>query len=139
MNMTSEDLDRLSARFTTATLRKEEWTHAAHLSVAAWYLTHYPPLEAGVRLRTGIRQLNLALGGQNTATAGFHETLTEFWIRLVSRWISTHGNSPDSIARLLAHPEAASGVWKHCYGFNVVQCTTARRQWISPARWPEIT
>jgi hypothetical protein len=138
MNMSSEELDTLAARFAAATLRKEEWTHGAHLSVAAWYLAHYPPLEAGVRLRSGIRKLNDALGGQNTATAGFHETLTEFWIRLVARWLSAHGSSAESITRLLTHPDAASGIWKRCYEFNVAQCTKARRQWIAPVRWPDL-
>lgn len=125
------------SRFASGGLEKAEWTHGAHLAVGAWYLAEYSRLEAGVRLRTGIRHLNICLGGQNTDTSGFHETLTEFWVELVHRWISVHGAEPESIARLLEHPAAASGVWKGCYDFNVPQCKRARRQWVAPARWPE--
>lgn len=126
------------SRFSSGMLRKEEWTHGAHLAVGAWFLAHYSRLEAGVRLRTGIRHLNVCLGGENSDTSGFHETLTEFWVELVHRWICAHGASPESIARLIEHPEAASGVWRRCYDFDVPKSKKARRQWVAPARWPEI-
>lgn len=134
----SSEWNNFVGRFSEGALKKEEWTHGAHLTVCAWYLGHYAPLEAGVRLRTGIRHLNVCLGGENTSTAGFHETLTEFWIRIVTAWLRIHGANPKSIALLLDHPEASSGLWRSCYDFDVPKCTRARRQWVEPARWPDL-
>ena len=37
------DASALAARFAALTLAKEEWTHAAHLTVGAWYVHRHGP------------------------------------------------------------------------------------------------
>ena len=66
----SVDPDALAARFTALTLRKDEWTHAAHLTVGAWHVDRYGAADALTRLREGIRRLNESHGNENSATAG---------------------------------------------------------------------
>ena len=88
------------SRFAAGTLTKEEWTDAAHLRMASWYVFNFSSEEAGTRIRQGIRHLNVCLGGQNTEGAGYHETLTEFWIREVR----AHG--PEGVTELPA------GLWR---------------------------
>lgn len=113
-------MDDFIRRFEAGTLTKEEWTHAAHLRMAAWYVFHYPPVEAGVRIRVGIRHLNECLGGVNTEDAGFHETLTEFWIREVR----AHG--PDNVESLPAN------LWKRDYKSDLPKNRRARREYLRP-------
>jgi hypothetical protein len=118
-----------AGRFAKGTLTEPEWTHPAHLLVAAWFVHNYPPIEAGVRIRVGIRELNLALGGQNTAERGFHETLTEFWIREVRELLAIHGAGEEGLRRILRTP---SNLWKSSYSSDVVNDKRARREWIPP-------
>ncbi|MBM3758740.1 MAG: hypothetical protein FJW36_00675 [Acidobacteria bacterium] len=110
-------------RFEAGTLTKEEWTHEAHLRMAYWYVWSYPPIEAGVRIRVGIRHLNECMGGANTEDAGFHETLTEFWIREV------RAMGPERMDEVLALP---AGLWKRDYGWNVAKDRRARREYVAP-------
>src|SRR5450432_4603626 len=70
--------------FQSCTLARSEWTHRAHLTVALWYLLHHSPAEATRLVREGIKRFNAAHGIVTTATGGYHETLTLFWIRAVN-------------------------------------------------------
>lgn len=118
-------MDDLIERFEAGTLTKEEWTHEAHLRMAFHYVWNYPPIEAGVRIRVGIRHLNECLGGQNTEDAGFHETLTEFWIREVR----SHG--PENLEAVLCLP---SSLWRRDYAEDLPKDRRARRQYLPPTK-----
>lgn len=74
----------LIKKFEDCTATSEEWTHAAHLTAALWYLTHYDFDEALDKMRNGILKLNEAHGTPNTPTRGYHETLTVFWMKTVA-------------------------------------------------------
>lgn len=75
-------LPQLIDAFERCTLPREEWTHAAHLRVALWYLVHYPYEVALDRLRHGIGRYNRAVSSR-----GYHETLTCFWAQAVRRYL----------------------------------------------------
>ena len=117
-------------RFVSGTLKAEEWTHQAHLAVAAWFISRYPAIEAGVRIRTGIRHLNECLGGVNSASRGYHETLTEFWILEVRSHLAEHGAGLESIRLLTQLP---AGLWKKYYTIDLPKSRVARRQYIPHA------
>jgi len=73
--------------FETCALPRERWTHAAHLTVALWYLLQYEWPEAVRRVREGIKRLNEAHGVVTTRERGYHETLTLFWLRHVRAFL----------------------------------------------------
>src|ERR1700694_1395200 len=75
--------------FESGTLPKAEWTHAAHLKMACLYLHRMSFEEALVRIRRGIRHYNECQGVENSATSGYHETLTVFWCRIVSGFMKS--------------------------------------------------
>lgn len=79
---TRAELQVLVHNFETKTLPKEAWTHEAHLAVGLWYAVTAPE-NMLARLRQNIRTYNAAVGGQNTETAGYHETITDFYVRLL--------------------------------------------------------
>jgi hypothetical protein len=68
--------------FERRTLPPAEWNHRAHLVIAIWYLCHHPEVEATERIITGIQRYTLAREIPATATNGYHETLTLFWISI---------------------------------------------------------
>jgi len=81
---TSEDeIEVLTEAFVAKTLEKDKWTHAAHLTIAVWHLKEFDYDEAVALVRKRITEYNLAVGTQNTATSGYHETMTIFWMTVV--------------------------------------------------------
>jgi hypothetical protein len=76
----SEVLD-LVRQFESCELPYERWTHRAHLAVAVVYLQRYPFSEAIERARTAITRYNQTRGDP----AGYHETITVMFMRLVER------------------------------------------------------
>ena len=51
---TEGEIRAIVQRFEGCDFRIEEFTHARHLTVAAWYLMKFPPDDARVRMRTGL-------------------------------------------------------------------------------------
>ncbi len=117
-------------RFDAGTLTKEDWTHPAHLCVGAWFVSHFEPVEAGMRIRNGIRHLNECLGNKNTETSGFHETLTEFWIRAIRAHLAVHGTSMASLDLLVALP---TGLWRESYSVDLPKDLAARHEYLEPS------
>ncbi|MBD1900944.1 hypothetical protein H6F83_13500 [Coleofasciculus sp. FACHB-125] len=85
---TVDEIENLIAAFKNCTLPRDEWNHHAHLTVAVWYLTRYSEAEATNCIRDRIQRYNLANGIKTTKNSGYHETMTLFWIRIVSHYLS---------------------------------------------------
>jgi len=86
------DLDQLAERFIARTLPKAEWTHEAHLRVGTWHLYHHGLGEAMVLLRERISLYNEAVGGVNTDTDGYHDTITWFYLVMIDDLLGRVGN-----------------------------------------------
>lgn len=81
---TSEiEITDLFEGFCSRTLEKEKWTHFAHLTTGLCFLQQYELHEATCRMKSGIVSYNLSVGGENTGTGGYHETLTIFWMEVL--------------------------------------------------------
>jgi len=81
--------------FETATISREAWKHAEHLTVALYYITNHDIETATNKMRSGI--LKLLREGFKVDLAKempYHETLTVFWMRTVSEFnASKNGDS----------------------------------------------
>jgi hypothetical protein len=75
---TVTEIEEVVRRFEDCSYAPEEFVHARHLTVAAWYFARFDEAAARERMRTGLRKF-IAHHGKN----GYHETITEFWLRLV--------------------------------------------------------
>lgn len=82
--MDHQSVEALIAGFEDGTWPASQWTHHSHIYMALWYLSKWPAEEASIRIKKGIRKYNESQGGENTATSGYHETITEFYIRILS-------------------------------------------------------
>ena len=85
------EIESLIAAFESCTLPRSEWDHHAHLTVTLWYLTRYSEAEATNLIRDRIQHYNKVNGIQTTNDSGYHETITLFWIRIISRYLSIAG------------------------------------------------
>ena len=101
--VTATDIEGLVGRFLDCTLTKAEWTHQAHLTVGAWHVDRYGPEEALMRLRDGIRALNDSHGTINSATSGYHETITHAYVRVIASVLGASSLPlPERVAGLLS-------------------------------------
>lgn len=99
MDSSARSLEDLVSAFRSATLPRDEWTHAAHLLVGVWHVLTFG--EAALdELRAAIRRLNEAHGTPNTDTSGYHETITWLFVRLIAHLRDQH--PPDISAARLA-------------------------------------
>ena len=85
---TPPSLHVLAEMFRAARLPRAQWTHLSHLRVGAWHVHHFGPTEALVRLRHGIRALNVSNGVANTPTDGYHETITAAYVTLIGEFLA---------------------------------------------------
>jgi len=129
------DIDDFAARFQSCNLRPEEWTHSAHLVIGLWHVDRFGPHEALERLRTGIRRLNESFGGANTATSGYHETITAAYVTLLAQFHERgQADVPlaDRVAQLLAGPLAAKEILFAFYSRERLMSMEARAAWVEP-------
>jgi hypothetical protein len=133
-----ENLAAFLAAFEGHTLPKTAFTHAAHVTVAACYLHASDAATVLPKIRTAIRSFNESVGGANTETAGYHETLTVFWLRIVEASLRQN----PSATRLSAARHAVATLGKErtlhtaYYSGDIVANRMARREWIEPDLQP---
>jgi hypothetical protein len=89
---------KTATQFINCTLPKAEWTHHAHLITCIWHLENYSLIESICLLRARIIQYNIASGGSNTTNAGYHETLTQFYVKVVNQFLQENENINDSFS-----------------------------------------
>jgi len=136
--VTSEALEAFLRGFESGTLAKSEWTHGAHVAAAASYLFNSNFATVLPLMRARISAFNLSVGGANTATSGYHETLTHFWLLIVAESLRQH--PPASRLAAARHAVAVFGEARTLhtiyYSGDVVKDTAARQQWRAPDLLP---
>jgi hypothetical protein len=132
--VTGAELEDLVRRFTECTLPKAEWTHAAHLAVGLWHVSRYGRDEALARLRASISRLNESHGTVNSATGGYHETVTRAYVQLLAAFAARHDAMTDAqrVTALLADPLAEKQALLRFYSRQRLDSATARLGWAAP-------
>lgn len=74
---------RLGQGLLACTLPKAEWTHEAHLAATTWLARHRSDIALESELPGLIRRYNESVGGVNDDMQGYHETITQCFIRAV--------------------------------------------------------
>src|SRR5690242_9236686 len=70
------------------TLPRAEWTHEAHLAATTYLLLRRPDIDLDKELPDLIRRYNESVGGVNSDTEGYHETITRVFLRGVRVFLS---------------------------------------------------
>jgi len=103
--MDAEDIESLVAAFEATTLDPGRWTHAAHLTVALYYVGQYGSAFAVDWMRRGIQRYHAAVGGPSA----YDETITLAWMAIVARFHADHeGMALADAARVLVERYSAS-------------------------------
>jgi hypothetical protein len=131
---TEDEIQDLVQKFENLTLSRQDWTHAAHLTIALWYLLKHAYPENGELIRHGIQNYNAAQGIESTPTSGYHETITLFWILIAQKFISsvdTHDALLILTNRFIDQYSNPKLVFDY-YSHDVLFSAKARAQWIEP-------
>jgi hypothetical protein len=134
--MTPSTTERLVDLFLKCELPKSQWTHHAHLRVGLWHLMHYPPDQAMNLLRDRIKRYNVSVGGENTETGGYHETITQFYVLFIHQFLnrSDRSKSIDELAEELITKHGDKDLPLSYYTKNHLMSVNARLNWAEPDR-----
>ena len=82
------EVERLGEGLLACTLERADWTHEAHLGATSYLLLKRPDIDLGAELPTIIRRFNESVGGVNSDTEGYHETITRVFLHGVRLFLS---------------------------------------------------
>jgi hypothetical protein len=116
------------------TLPRAEWTHEAHLAACLWLLTERADVLPERDLPGIIRRYNVSVGGENTDSAGYHETLTQLYIRGVRMFLADCAavGLAGRVNALLASEIAPRNWPLQFYSRERLFSVAARRGWVGP-------
>ncbi len=131
---TEIEIDEFLTAFESGTLPKERWTHAAHLLVGACYVHRLGQSSAVNHMRKCVRRYNEAVGGKNTATSGYHETITIFWIKVLDALLlNAQPIARAEVAALAVERFAPQrDLFRRFYDFDLIASNVSRAVWIPP-------
>lgn len=125
----------MAERFRGCTLSKAEWTHAAHFAAAIWLIRRCPEVDADAEMPGMIRRYNESVGGVNSDTEGYHETITLASLRMARAHLA--GEPADAPlhaihARMTAGPLGRSDWLLAHWSRDRLFSVEARRRWVTP-------
>ena len=132
--VTEEEIDEFIAAFEAGTLPKARWTHGAHLLTGACYVHRLGEAAAIDTMRLRVRRFNEAVGGQNTDSSGYHETITVAWIKLLVALLQESQPIERAAFAALAvnRFEDDRTIFRRYYEFDLAGSVEARRSWVPP-------
>ena len=88
---TDAEIEHLGEGLLARTLPREEWTHEAHLAATTYLLLKRPDIDLDAELPGIIRSYNESVGGVNSDTEGYHETITRVFLHGVRLFLAEAG------------------------------------------------
>jgi hypothetical protein len=87
------EIEEVVRRFESCGYQPEEFVHARHLTVAAWYFLQFDADTAKERMRSGLQKFI-----RHHGKSGYHVTVTEFWLQAVEEVLHGIPESDGSVA-----------------------------------------
>lgn len=117
------------------TLSRPEWTHEAHLAACLWLLVERPDIAPEKQLPGIIRRFNESVGGINNDTQGYHETITQCFLRGIRSYLGRQDGEARLVMLvngLLQAPEGKRDWPLRHYSEERLMSVEARRGWVEP-------
>ena len=129
------EIEHLGEGLLARTLRREEWTHEAHLGATTYLLTRRPDLDLDKELPGIIRSFNESVGGVNDDTQGYHDTITRVFLSGVRLFLAEADlNEPlhELVNELLLSPMGRREWPLRFYSAERLFSVEARRHFVPP-------
>ena len=117
------------------TLPRAEWTHEAHLAATAYLLLRRPDIDLDREVAGLIRRYNESVGGVNSDTEGYHETITRVFLSGVRRFLDEADlKQPlnELVKELLLSPVGRRDWPLRFYSAQRLLSVEARRHFVEP-------
>jgi len=129
----SEDDDHFIAEFEACRWPLEKWHHRDHVKLAYLYLLRHGLDGAASRLRDGIRAHNAAHHIPDRPDSGYHETMTQAWLRLVHLALCEYGPAASADEFVEQHPELSEKkTLRLFYSRELFMSPRAKREFVEP-------
>jgi hypothetical protein len=92
-------------QFEMCVLPQTQFHHREHLKVAYIYLRRHGLADALKKIRAGINAINTAHRVPDAPDRGYHETITQAWVRLVDMTLREYGPAETADNFLDQHPQ----------------------------------
>jgi len=83
-----EAVARVGEGLLSRTLPRPEWTHEAHLAATTYLVLRHPEIDLDVELPGIIRRYNESVGGVNSDSEGYHDTITRAYLHGIRLFLS---------------------------------------------------
>ena len=120
-----------------ANLPREAWTHEAHLAACTWLVRDRPDIDIKHELPAIISTYNVAVGGVNDDTQGYHETITQVYIAGVRAHLAEVGTDVplyEAVNALLLSERGRRDLPLRFYSKDLLFSVQARRAFVAPDR-----
>jgi hypothetical protein len=126
---------RIGEGLLARTLPRDDWTHEAHLAATLWLIVERPDITPARDLPAIIRGYNESVGGVNDDHQGYHETITQCFVRAVRLYLARTDPAlslAEKVNGLLCSAEGRRD-WPLCfYDPTTLFSVAARRGWVEP-------
>ena len=132
---TDAEIEHLGEGLLARTLTREEWTHEAHLAATTYLLLKRPDIDLDKQLAGIIRKYNESVGGVNSDSEGYHETITRVFLRGIRIFLAEADlKEPlhQLVNELLLSPMGRRDWPLRFYSPQRLFSVEARRDWVRP-------
>jgi hypothetical protein len=129
------DVARVGEGLLATDLPRGEWTHEAHLAATAYLQLRHPEVDLDAELPGLIRRYNESVGGVNSDSEGYHETITRVFLHGIRVFLGEADlREPlhDIVNELLLSPMGAREWPLRFYSPALLFSVEARRSWVPP-------
>ena len=129
------EIEHLGEGLLARSLPREEWTHEAHLAATTYLLTHRSDVDLDTELRGIIRRYNESVGGVNSDTEGYHETITRSFLHGVRLFLAKADRDAalhELVNALLRSPMGSRDWPLRFYSRERLFSVEARRNFVAP-------
>lgn len=116
-------------------LPKAEWTHEAHLAATTYLLLKHPEIDLDIALPGLIRAYNESVGGVNSDSEGYHDTITRAFLRGVRLFLEEADREAplhDLVNDLLHSPMGQRNWPLRFWSKERLMSIEARRSYVEP-------
>ena len=129
------DVVRIGEGLVARTLPRAEWAHEAHLAATTYLLLKRPDIDLDRELPGLIRRYNESVGGVNSDSEGYHETITRAFLAGVRLFLEEADRKQllDALVNELLLSPMGRRDWPLCfYSPQRLFSVEARRHFVEP-------
>jgi hypothetical protein len=133
--LSDEAVAHIGEGLLSRTLPREEWTHEAHLAATTYLVLKHPEIDLHTELRSIISRYNESVGGVNSDSEGYHDTITHAFLRGIRLFLKEADAIRlihELVNELLMSPMGRRDWPLRFWSKERLMSVEARRGWVEP-------